>query len=74
MVIFPKIDNWLEEEEEEEEEKEDLLTCVASPQVKIKVPLSKLFTQRLTSATAIHGWLLALSRELQGVPRLVCQL
>ena len=35
MVIFQKIEDWLEEEEEEkEEEKDDLLTCVASPQVK----------------------------------------
>ena len=38
MVIFQKMDDWeekkKEEEEEEEEEKNDLLTCVASPQVK----------------------------------------
>ena len=32
MVVFQKNDDW---EEEEKEKKDDLLTCVASPQVKI---------------------------------------
>ena len=31
MAIFQKIEDWLEKEEEE---KDDLLTCVALPQVK----------------------------------------
>ena len=34
MVIFQKMDDWEEKKKEEEEEKNDLLTCVASPQVK----------------------------------------
>ena len=32
--LAKKIDDW-EEEEKEEEKKDDLLTCVASPQVKM---------------------------------------
>ena len=38
MVIWQKIDDWEEEEKEKEKEKkDDLLTCVASPQVKSNV-------------------------------------
>ena len=37
MVIWQKIDDWEEEKEEKEEKKDDLLTCVASPQVKSNV-------------------------------------
>ena len=46
MVIFKKIEDWLKEEEEE---KDDLLTSVASPQVKIERALSDSIQNTLIS-------------------------